>query len=288
LATAVFTLGIPHPPGYPTYVLLGKLFTLIPVGTIAYRMNLFSAVSAATAVGFLATIISYQLSVVSYQSDRSLFTAYCSLSTSLSLAFAPLVWGQALITEVYSLNLAMVAIFLWALLGKRPSWFVGFLLGLSVTTHLTSWLMLPLALALTPCPKWWQLAVGLFVGLSPFLALPWLAQTGSPVAWGDPTTLAGWWWLVSGRLYNPNLFALPTAEWWPRLAEWLWQLGEQFTWAGLPLIVVSFFRPQRFLATEGCKPLRSQWMITLTAVSYFLYALGYNTPDAIVFFLPGL
>ena len=54
LITAAVTLGIPHPPGYPTYVLMGKLFSLLPVGTIAWRFNFFSAVAAATAAGFVS------------------------------------------------------------------------------------------------------------------------------------------------------------------------------------------------------------------------------------------
>src|SRR4026208_2241813 len=41
--TAVYLLGVPHPPGFPLFCLLGKIFTLIvPVGNIAFRVNLFS------------------------------------------------------------------------------------------------------------------------------------------------------------------------------------------------------------------------------------------------------
>jgi hypothetical protein len=54
LVAAVATLGIPHPSGYPLYVLLGKLFTLaVPLGSVAYRMSLFSAVCAAAACALL-------------------------------------------------------------------------------------------------------------------------------------------------------------------------------------------------------------------------------------------
>src|SRR5437868_12679578 len=49
-------LGIPHPTGYPLYVLLGKLFTLLPVGDVAYRVNLSSAVYMAGAAGLLFAI----------------------------------------------------------------------------------------------------------------------------------------------------------------------------------------------------------------------------------------
>ena len=48
LVTAVYLLGIPHPTGYPLYVLLGKLWTIVvPLGSIAFRMSLFSSACAA-------------------------------------------------------------------------------------------------------------------------------------------------------------------------------------------------------------------------------------------------
>ena len=51
LITVAYTLGIAHPPGYPLYTLFGKLFiTLIPIGNIAYRMNMESALFASLAV----------------------------------------------------------------------------------------------------------------------------------------------------------------------------------------------------------------------------------------------
>ena len=48
-----YTLGIAHPTGYPLYTLLGKLFTLIPLGDVAYRLNLTSALFGAATVGIL-------------------------------------------------------------------------------------------------------------------------------------------------------------------------------------------------------------------------------------------
>ena len=48
--TIAYTLGMGHPTGYPIYILLAKLFTIIPVGDVAYRVNLFSAFCAALTV----------------------------------------------------------------------------------------------------------------------------------------------------------------------------------------------------------------------------------------------
>ena len=56
--TAAYTLGITHPPGYPLYVLLGKIFTLIiPFGNIAYRINLMSAFFGALSCGIVYLIV---------------------------------------------------------------------------------------------------------------------------------------------------------------------------------------------------------------------------------------
>ncbi|MEZ4511899.1 MAG: DUF2723 domain-containing protein [Chloroflexota bacterium] len=132
LIAASVTLGVPHPTGYPTYVLLGKLFSLLPIGTVAYRFNLFSAVAMAAAVGLTAVTL------------HTRFSRTTSLAASLTLAFAPLVWSQATITEVYGLNLLAVAAVVWAVVNKRPLFQTTLLYALALTTHATSLLLLPL------------------------------------------------------------------------------------------------------------------------------------------------
>src|SRR5262245_14064014 len=58
LVTAVATLGIPHPTGYPLYVLLGHLWTmLVPIGEPAWRMSLFSAACGGGAAAVLYAVI---------------------------------------------------------------------------------------------------------------------------------------------------------------------------------------------------------------------------------------
>src|SRR5260370_21268266 len=44
LITVAYTMGVAHPPGYPLFTMLAKLFTLFPFGTVAWRVNLLSAV----------------------------------------------------------------------------------------------------------------------------------------------------------------------------------------------------------------------------------------------------
>lgn len=271
LITAAVTLGIPHPPGYPTYVLLGKLFSFLPIDPVAYRFHLFSALCAAGAAG-LVTATALKLLA---ESSRNISPLLASVP-GLLFAFSPLVWQQAVVAEVYSLNLLCVAAFLWALLGERPFLLTGLLLGLSFTTHLTSLFLLPLALRLTPTKAWGKLAIGALVGTSPFLLLPLLARQGSSVIWGDPTTLKGWLWLVTAQIYQPNQFALPPTELWPRLTNWLPEFALQLGilgWVGL-LWYGRLLTQKRWLGMLG------------TAVFYLIYAFFYNTQDAIVLTLP--
>src|SRR6185436_5265552 len=46
-------LGTAHPPGYPLYVLISHFFGYLPIGSLAYRINLMSAVFSATACGLI-------------------------------------------------------------------------------------------------------------------------------------------------------------------------------------------------------------------------------------------
>src|SRR5512142_182611 len=106
LATAAFTLGIPHPPGYPLYILLAAVFAHLPFGEPARNVGLFSAVAAAAAVVvFYWAVMAFLPPGGQTGWDREMVAA----SVSLILAFAPLFWSQATIAEVYALHALLVA-----------------------------------------------------------------------------------------------------------------------------------------------------------------------------------
>ena len=295
LITAAYTLGIPHPSGYPTYVILSKLFSLLPLdGPIAYRFNLFSAVTIATAAGFI-TATMHHLSFLQRQESITppapSREQAVSIATGLIFAFSSLIWSQATITEVYGLNLMFLSALLWALWGKQPFWITGLLLGLSITTHLTSVLMLPFALWIVGNQTRWQLRkaltllVWMLIGLTPFLLVFWLAQGDSPVKWGNPTQLKQWGWLISAKIYKANLFHVSQIQLRHRMITWGWTLLKQFTLLGLPLIILGW--------VESTKDKQSSSFTIekaggLTAVIFIIYAIGYSTKDAIIFLLPAL
>lgn len=275
LITAAVTLGVPHPPGYPTYTLLGHLFAKLPFGTVAFRFNLFSAVAMAAAIVFLARAARH------LPAPGTTARGTGALATALTFAFLSLVWQQALIAEVYALNMAIVALLLWAVLARWPAPVAGFLVGLSITTHLTSLLLIPAVLALTPHRQWPRLGAATIIGLAPFLALPLLARSGSPLIWGQPQRFRGWWWLVSGELYRANLFAVPLGEAATRVWHWLW--SEQFA---VPVLA---------LLSAALVVRRQQWalvaqprFLAATALLYLLVSISYGPPGASVLFLPGL
>lgn len=111
-----FSLGISHPPGYPAYSFLGKLFTLIPVGTVAFRVHLLSAV-----LGALTCVMLWHCMQMIVEEKKYAYLA------SLSFGFSPVFWSQAIIAEVYTLNTAIFfALFLLVLNLRRVVTAEGF------------------------------------------------------------------------------------------------------------------------------------------------------------------
>lgn len=268
LITASVTLGVPHPPGYPPYVLLGKLFSLLPWGTIAFRYNLFSAVTVAVAAALLVAVI---------RAIHPQVRPPAAVAAALAFALAPLVWSQAIVAEVYGLNLLLLAVFLLVWSRRGASVAAGVALGLAMTTHLTSIFFLP-ALLISSGPKAWRPAAGVFLGLCPLLLLPILAQGDSPIVWGQPTAAGGWWWLVSGRLYAANFQPGRAFERLPELLSAL-ALG--------PALVAGTARLPDVAANASVGRPTGRWLAA-TAMLYGGFAVVYATPDAAVLLLPAL
>jgi uncharacterized membrane protein len=114
-----YFLGIEHPPGYPLYTLLGKLFTLLPVGSVAYRVHLLSALFGAAACGLL------------WMCARTLVEGRApAWLAALGLGLAPVFWSQSVIAEVYTLNAFFFVLMVW--LGLRAT-------GRSTSGSSTGW-----------------------------------------------------------------------------------------------------------------------------------------------------
>jgi hypothetical protein len=317
LIAAAWTLGVPHPTGYPTYTLLAWLFSRLPVGVVAYRANLLSAVCTAAATGLLFASVRLLLardggvaggagaSGVATHGPRPwpAFRKLCSVDAStllagaaaLTFAYASLPWSQAVIAEVYALLTLFAALLLWLLLRWRAGGsdrhlaLAGLGLGLGLGNHLTLILGAP-ALLLLLWPerhRWLRLPVALptalcfLAGLSVYAYLPLAARGVPPVNWGNPQTWDRFLWVITARQYQQFAFGLDLAAVPGRLGSWAWLLGDQFGWWGLALALAGggwWWRRDRAFAL-CCLA----WML-LAGV----YAFFYDTGDSQAYLLPPL
>ena len=125
-----YILGIPHPPGTPFYVLLGRIATLVPWASVAQRVNGLSALASALAV-WLTFITSLKLVRLAQGKERkpadewiALAAAFCG---ALLLAFSDSFWENSIEAEVYSMMSLAQVLVLWLGLNwweaheKRPT-----------------------------------------------------------------------------------------------------------------------------------------------------------------------
>ena len=202
LQAAAPVLGIGHPTGYPTYMMLAKLFTYLPFGDAAYRVNLLSAVFGAVAVTFV------------YLAGLRLSRRPAAAAAgALAFGLTPIFWSQAVIAEVYTLNATFVALVVYLLLRWRDGrkdrqlLLAVFFMGLALTNHLTSALLLSAALVFAGSvnrsilrrPRLLLKGAGLFAaGLLPYVYLPVRAVMEAPLNEADPSTPERFLTLVTG------------------------------------------------------------------------------------------
>jgi len=278
-------LGVAHPTGYPLYILLGKLFSLLPIGLVAARVNAASAVFAAIAAGVV---------FLSARRWLGLDRVIAGLA-ALGFAFSPTLWSQAVIAEVYPLHSTFVAVILggmlWLLARReappreqaRTVAILFLLIGLSFTNHLTTALLLP-AFVLTlflvrPRLTWRQWGISaalLLLGLLlyAFIPLRWPALNDGRMM--RPDEFIGW---VTGQRFAG---ALRLDAWLHDPTRWgiLWRLVvAEYGWVGLAL---SGFG----LVVLGIRRWRAALITALVYAAYAFYVVNYYIPDIGVYFIP--
>jgi tetratricopeptide (TPR) repeat protein len=193
LTAAAFALGIPHNSGYPLYVHLGKLFSMLPLGHVAYRLNLMSAVFAVLTVWLVFSFIK--------ERTDSFVSAFVAAS---SLAFAPVFWSQTVCAEVYTLHAFFVAVLfrlLWAWDENQTFStlaLLAFVTGISFANHLQTVMLAPAVLfviisgdhrAFFHPRNFVTLFLFFLLPLFTYLFLPLRTNAGAAIHWGDPNTL---------------------------------------------------------------------------------------------------
>lgn len=302
--TIAYTLGIGHPTGYPVYVLLAKLFTFLPIGEIAYRVNLFSAFCAALTIALLFLII------------RKLGGTYiAAVFGSFTLALTPLFWKHASVAEIYTPSAACLAFILFAIFHwrdtKYPLWlfiaglFGGLSLGIHTTVALAApailiYLILSFFFPVSAIEErrekkdflsgFWGATLGVIIFLSSFLVLDSLNSPAgyyntvvqpslstwdmTPADFDSPTERFAF--LYFPPQFTGQFFAVSTDQSTTRLADFF----ANASWSLLPALlgVISLFI--------------SRWqedvLLLLAFITFFVFAVTYNVYDYYVYFIPAI
>lgn len=295
-AAAAYNLGVPHPTGYPLYLLLGKLFTYLPFGDVAYRLNLMSGFfssATATVVYLLAFLVTRRV--------------VASIAIAGFLAFSYYFWSASVIAEVYSLHAFLNATTIYLLLlwqrggSNKLLYGAGFIWGLSFGNHMTTALLGPAIAFLVALGlwdrriKWPQLFPLLACTLLPlsiyvYLPLRYMAEA-VPYALGqyneqgvfvrtDTTTIEGIWSALTASQFGVFFLAHRGMGYVNQLGQVMFWVYANFLGAGLILgllgVVRNFMVDKRRLA-----------FLSLIFIANALFFASYGAPDRSFMFLVG-
>ena len=276
-------LCVAHSSGSPTYLLIGHAFSrLVPFGTMAYRMNLLSAL-----FGVLACLVVRRLL------RRLGAREIVAWATAVAFGLTPTFWRFSVVAEVYSLNLLFVALVSDSLVKWRRTgrdrdlllscaWYV-----LSFGNHLTMITMLPAFVFFVLATRWrvlvdWRL-VGAVSGLILLGLLPYAypivrsLDPDTPYLAHSVTNLAQLWVYTTGADFRGDMFAFST----PR------QLLER-----VPLFVPFFWNecgPLIPLAALGLLALADRVTVVylgLVSLGHLVFALGFESGEADNYYIP--
>ncbi|MEO8437398.1 MAG: DUF2723 domain-containing protein [Chloroflexota bacterium] len=286
-------MGTAHPTGFPTYVLLGWLASVVlqPFGEPAFRMNLLSAICLAVAAGVTLDLV------------RAL-TGWLVLgiAAGIAMALTPIAWSIATHAETHSLHLALVAILLWLLVawdhrvGRaiRADRFLvaaAVVFGLAVGNHsLTLLLAIPVGLyVLAVDPGIWRqgrLVLGCVLALSitvvvVYLELPLRAGPfRAPLVYGTPNTWEGFKYIVIAEQFQGSLQD-PFGEL-PR------KFGELITWTTTQFGILAPLIPLALFATAVRRPRYALLTGTAVAITCFFNASYVNADINRYYLVPAL
>ncbi len=207
MQTVPHVLGVAHPTGYPTYILVAWLAELVPLGSVAFRANLLSAICVSIAVGTLA-LIAVRLGV------RPLLAA----AAALAFAVVGTVWAAATVAEVNPLHLALIALLIHRALvfeerrSTRDLAIGGLLVGLALGNHLLTIFTAPFVALFVVWAgrrelraRPWLLVVPVATGIlgsAVYLYIPIAAGQSPPLPYNNPVTFDAVFWLVSGTQFR--------------------------------------------------------------------------------------
>ncbi|MCI0549473.1 MAG: DUF2723 domain-containing protein, partial [Anaerolineae bacterium] len=305
MQTLGYLLGIPHPTGYPVYIWLAKIFTYLPFGDIAYRVNLLSAVCSSIAIGLLYLIGVLALPAVLDRQIRRI----SAVGGALAVAHSYTLWSQSIIAEVYGLNAMLCALvaFLVLLWGRTRLihllYWAAAIWALGLGNHRSVAAMLPAigiylismrSQEFTP-GRITRIAAALVAAIALDMFLFYLlwgthapfdqfhrnVLTAADLFQKTPAELEGFWpsfWFVStGQQASSMMFSADTA----------WQIQQLVLFPFR--IIGEFFTPCAVLILIGFFVAWKEWRIQLFFFLWFsaqlFMNLNYSTWGIVVFYI---
>lgn len=311
LAAVQSTLGIAHPTGYPLFTITGYLFLKLPLPfTKIYQANLLAAIWCALSVIVFIKVFELLLKNLSNKSvlqktkqrmkvletgittDQKIIAA---IAGGFYLAFSKTFWMQSTSVEVYSLQIFLFTLIIFATLrayfsttGKYSDWiYVGLALAFGFANHMTTLLTLPFAAILFFMKEKFNkssfkkisvtAAASLPVLFVIYLYLPLRAAANPAINWGNPVNFENFWRHFTGKQYQVWLFTSVEAAG-KQFKYFLSNFPSEFAYAGLLLGIagiVFLFKRDKKLFTA----------LTATFIFAILYSINYDIVDIDSYFL---
>jgi len=231
LATS-YTLGIPHPPGTPLQVLIGRMFSLIPFSKeIARRINLFSPLAGATAASLLYLLMIKIISRWRKDEKITLLMQIAAGAGAIIAAVSFSVWDNAVEAEVYSPSVLVMTFLMWVILvwddnreqrgDKNLLLFIAYLTFLSMGIHLMPLLVFPGIIIFILITNWKEfkdpklLSIGIMlilIAVTTYAYLMIRSRLHPDVNEADPQTFKALWAVFTRKQYGPmHIFPRKTA-----------------------------------------------------------------------------
>jgi len=261
-------LGIDHPPGHPFYILMGKLFSLLPIGSAAFRMNLMSAVFGAGTVVLIFMITEFILSVSFKLKNKALLKAAAAF-TALVFALSRVWWTHCVIIEIYGLYLFLLSLgiyFVCLWIDKGGLWrlyLAASIFGLALAASLFSAATFVLSFVVflfilnyfqqdprLQAREWLKIFGLIIMGLFFYLYYPLMAghtlfiQSMNYVTPNKVGSLPWLFWYISGKAWTgEGMFSVNRIFW--NMPNYFSHLGSNFTYASFILALISLIHFSR-------------------------------------------
>jgi hypothetical protein len=275
--------GTPHHPGYPLYVTISHLFSLLPIGTLAYRINLMSGVFGAATVWLTALVV-----------RRLTGHAWAAAGAALALAAGRVFWSQAIIAEVYTLASTLIAATVFFLVRwaderrTRDLLLAVAAVALAVGNHLTILTLVPAFVIFVLATDWRAALTPRVASAASLILLAGIAQYGLILYWtaqqpayleSSARNLRELAAVMSGAAHAQRLgwVDLPTLA--ERTGALTATLAAELRWWGVALAVTG-------IAILALRRWRVAVLLVAGAAGVWLFVLHYDVADPQVFLIP--